>query len=96
MGVIAHTAMSLGLVCACVLAGCATLPDTDALIAQHSTQAQARFESARGEVSVKRSAAITAELKRTSGDIDILDKQIVLEQAISDSPLTLGNKATLL
>lgn len=61
-----------------------------------SVDAQARFESVRGEVSAKRSAAITAELKRTSGDIDILDKQIALEQATSDSPLTLGNKATLL
>ena len=46
MSVIAHTAMSLGLVCACVLAGCATLPDTDALIAQHSTQAQHTSDAA--------------------------------------------------
>ena len=37
------------------------MPDTDALIAQHSAQA-ARFESARGPVSAKRNAAITAEL----------------------------------
>jgi cardiolipin synthase len=35
-------------------------------------------------------------LKRKSGDIDILDKQIALEQAIVGSPLTLGNKVTLL
>jgi cardiolipin synthase len=96
MSLITRAAMTLGLACACVLAGCASLPDTDALIAQHSTQAQVRFESARGLVSAKRSAAITAELKRTSGDLDILDKQIALEQATSDSPLTLGNKATLL
>lgn len=93
MRTIAHMVMTLA--CVGILAGCATLPDTDALIAQHSTQT-ARFESARGPVSAKRSAAITAELKRTSGDLDILDKQIALEQATSDSPLTLGNKATLL
>lgn len=78
-----------------VIVACATLPDTDALIERHSAQA-ARFESARGPVTVKRSAAIVAELKRKSGDIDILDKQIALEQAISDSPLTLGNQTTLL
>jgi cardiolipin synthase len=76
-------------------AGCATLPDTDALIARHAGQA-ARFETARGAISPEKSAAILAELKRKSGDIDILDKQIALEQAINDSPLTLGNKITLL
>ena len=77
------------------LAGCATLPDTKALIQHHSTQA-ANFENARGPISAKRSAAIFAELKRRSGNLDILDKQMALEQAISDSPLTLGNQVTLL
>lgn len=76
-------------------AACATLPDTEALIERHSGQA-ARFENARGTVSAQRSAAILAELKRKSGDIDILEKQIVLEQAIVGSPLILGNKVTLL
>ena len=76
-------------------AGCATLPDADVLIKRHSEQA-ARFENARGTVSARSSAAIIAELKRTSGDIDILDKQIALEQAIVGSPLMLGNKVILL
>jgi cardiolipin synthase A/B len=81
----------------CLLAatGCATLPDTDALIERHTGQA-ARFEDARGLLSAEKSAAILAELKRKSGDIDILEKQIVLEQAIAGSPLILGNKVTLL
>jgi cardiolipin synthase len=77
------------------VAGCATLPDADALIARHSAQT-ARFENARGPLSAKRSAAILAELKRGSGDIDILDKQLALEQAISESPLTMGNQVALL
>ena len=77
------------------VAGCATLPDADALIARHSAQT-ARFENARGPVSAKKSAAILAQLKRKSGAIDILDKQLALEQAISDSPLTIGNNVTLL
>jgi cardiolipin synthase len=76
-------------------AGCADLPDTQAILERHTAQA-ARFENARGPISVQKSAAILAELKRRSGDIDILEKQIALEQAINDSPLTLGNKATLL
>ena len=82
--------------CLCAaVSGCATLPDTDALIARHAEQA-ARFASARGPLSAKRSAAIVAELKQKSGDIDILDKQIALEQAIVGSPLVVGNKVTLL
>lgn len=76
-------------------AGCATLPDTDALIARHSAQ-EANFETARGPVSAKRNAAILAGLQGKSGDLDILEKQMALEQAISDSPLVLGNKVSLL
>ena len=81
----------------CLLAagGCATLPDTGALIARHTAQA-ARFENARGPLSAHKSAVILAELKRKSGDIDILEKQIALERAIVGSPLILGNKVALL
>lgn len=78
-----------------VAAGCAALPDTDSIIARHSAQA-ARFESALGALSTEKSASIIAGLKSRSGDIDILDKQIALEQAIGDSPLVVGNKVILL
>ena len=81
--------------CLLAAAGCATLPDTEAMIARHAGQ-QARFENAIGPVSERRSAAVLAELKRKSGDIDILDKQIALEQSINDSPLILGNNVSLL
>jgi len=81
--------------CLLVAAGCAALPDTDALIERHAGQA-ARFENARGPLSAQQNAAVLAELKRRSGDIDILEKQIVLEQAIAGSPLILGNKVTLM
>ena len=76
-------------------AGCATLPDSDAILARHGAQA-ARFANASGPVSARRSAAIVAELKRKSGDLDMLEKQIALEQAIVGSPLVVGNKVTLL
>lgn len=76
-------------------AACATLPDTDALIERHAGQA-ARFENARGPLSRQKSAAILAALKQKSGDIDILDKQIALEQAVVGSPLVMGNEVTLL
>lgn len=82
-------------ICLLAAAGCATLPDTDALIERHSAQA-ARFESARGPLSAKQNAAVLAELKRKSGDLDVLEKQIALEQAVNGSPLSVGNKVTLL
>ena len=37
-----------------------------------------------------------ADLKRQAGDLDILDRQIALEQEIVGSPLVVGNKVTLL
>jgi cardiolipin synthase A/B len=80
--------------CLLIASGCATLPDTQFLTQDYRTQA-ARFQSAWGPVSARRSAAIVAELKRTSGDLDILDRQIALEQQIGGS-LVVGNKVTLL
>lgn len=88
-------AVKLLSICLIAASACASLPDTDALIERHAGQT-ARFENARGAISAQRSAAILAELQRKSGDIDILDKQIALEQAIVGSPLILGNKVTLL
>ncbi len=77
------------------VAGCAELPDTQTILQRHTAQA-AQFDSVLGPLSRTKSAAILAELKRKSGDMDILEKQIALEQAITGSPLTVGNKATLL
>ena len=78
-----------------IAAACATLPDTQFLTERYTLQA-ARFESARGPLSAKQSAALVAELKRKSSDLDILDKQITLEQEIGGSALVVGNKVTLL
>ena len=76
-------------------AGCATVPDTSFLSRPARLQ-KAKFENAWGPISARTSAAIVAELKRQTGDIDILDRQIAIEQAIVGEPLVLGNKATLL
>ncbi len=76
-------------------AGCASMPDTRFISERYQTQA-ARIENARGALSPKRSAEIIAELKRKSGDLDILDRQLALEQEIVGSPLVVGNRVTLL
>jgi cardiolipin synthase len=78
-----------------VAAGCASLPDTQFLTGRYETQAS-HFQNAWGPLSRKKSAAIVAQLKRANGDLDILDKQTVLEQQIGGSALVVGNKVTLL
>ena len=76
-------------------AGCASLPDTRFLSDRYERQAS-RFQNAWGPLSEKRSAAIVAQLKRANGDLDILDRQTVLEQQIGGTVLVVGNKVTLL
>lgn len=76
--------------------GCAVL-STEALAQTQAPAEMVEFENARGEVSTQKSAAILQALERSSGDIDILDKHLAIEQAINaNSPLVLGNKLTLL
>jgi len=56
-----------------------------------------KFESAHGPVSTRKGDAILKALKGKSGDIDILQKHLAVEQAINaDDPLVLNNKLVLL
>lgn len=87
------------LMAACMVftvAGCASLPDAAQEVDAPRTPVVA-FEGARGPVSDSRSAAIIDKLEGRSGDRDILQKHLAVEQAINvGSPLVLGNKLTLL
>ena len=81
----------LALTACCLLnhSGCASLPNAAREIETAHPQA-AQFDGARGPVSASKSAGILDELKRKSGDIDILQKHLATEQAINaDSPLVL-------
>ena len=89
------TTAASGLILILALAGCASLPDTQLQLERHAAQTVS-FETARGAVSPQKSAAIFAELKRKSPDLDILEKHVALEQAIVGTPLVLGNRITLL
>src|SRR4051812_39321943 len=77
------------------IAGCGTLPDTQFLSARYEAQAS-HFQNAWGPLSAKKSAAIVAQLRRANGNLDILEKQTVLEQQIGGTALVVGNKVTLL
>jgi cardiolipin synthase len=75
--------------------GCASLPEAREMQTPHAQTVA--FEGARGPVSAGRSAAIVEGLERKSGDSDILQKHLAVEQAINiSSPLVLGNKLVLL
>lgn len=88
--------MAVAACCLLTLTGCASLPDAAREMEKPHAQA-VEFDNAQGPVSAGKSAAILDELKRKSGDIDILQKHLALEQAINaDSPLVLGNKLVLL
>ncbi|GAB4507972.1 MAG: phospholipase D-like domain-containing protein [Sulfuricaulis sp.] len=88
--------MKVAACCSLALAGCASLPDATHEMEKPHAQA-VEFDSARGPVSAGKSAAILEELKSKSGNIDILQKHLALEQAINaDSPLVLGNRLVLL
>jgi cardiolipin synthase len=89
--VVAVTAIGLSL----LVGGCGTLPDTQFLSERYEVQAS-HFRNAWGPLSAKKSAAIVAQLKSANGDLDILDRQTVLEQQIGGSTLVLGNEVTLL
>ena len=88
--------VSLAAACLLVCAGCASLPDAAREVDAPRSQTVA-FEGARGPVSEARSETILDRLEGATGDSDILQKHLLMEQAINaDSPLVLGNRLTLL
>ncbi len=79
------------------VAGCASLPNVDALLDSRARQAQSvQFETAAGPLSEKKSAELLAALKWRAGDTDILDKHVRVETALVDTPLVIGNGVKLL
>lgn len=81
--------------CAAALAGCATgsLPRIERM------ERQARppqLEGARGPLSSEQGQAVLARLRERNGESTLLERHIAVEEAAVNSPLVVGNKATLL
>ena len=77
--------------------GCATLPNVSGVMEDVTTpQRPAHIESAKGLLSPKQSTALMARLKRFVGATDILERYRAVIESVSESPLTKGNKVTLL
>ena len=85
---------------ACILgagSGCATLPNVSKKIDEAPTAREPRqIVSAKGLLSPKQSKALMERLNRSAGPMDILERYSAVVESVTESPLTKGNKVTLL
>lgn len=89
------------LVLALLLAGCASMPlfesvDGTADGAAATQNPAPRLSDARGPLTAKQSKAILDKLRRQTPDADVLGRHLAFSQEIAASPLTVGNKVSLL
>ena len=79
------------------LNGCTTLPDVATMIdASPAAQNPRPITSAQGELSARQSQALMEELQHSLEPMEILERHTTVVESITDSPLTQGNKVTLL
>jgi cardiolipin synthase len=77
--------------------GCATLPNVSEMIDEAPTvQKPPQIVSAKGLLSPEKSRDIMERLKGSVEPMDLLERQIAVIESVSESPLTKGNKVTLL
>lgn len=79
---------------ASALIGCSSLPTIVPDMARNNARPQ--LSGAKGPLTAERSKEILDQLKSSRPDGNVLDRHLALEQAISDSPLSAGNKVVLL
>jgi cardiolipin synthase A/B len=77
--------------------GCATLPNVSEKIDEAPTAQKPRqIVSSKGLLSPQQSKAIMERLKRSVNPTDILGRHTAVVESVTESPLTKGNKVTLL
>ncbi len=77
--------------------GCATLPNVSEIIDDTPSAQQPRpIVSSRGELSIPKSKAVMEKLKRSVDPTNILERHTTVVESVTDSPLTKGNRVTLL
>jgi cardiolipin synthase len=77
--------------------GCANLPNVSQVIDEAPTsQEHPQILSSKGLLSPPKSKAILERLKRSVNPTDILERHSAVVESVTDSPLTKGNKVTLL
>jgi len=83
------TVLSLG-------GGCATLPKVSDAIDNASTQEPPQIQSSKGMLSPEKSKVVMERLKQSVAPTDMLERYSAVIESVSGSPLTSGNKVTLL
>src|SRR5215472_11015159 len=84
---------------AAYLCGCSSVadsPDSVSAALAGARHKHLKFTDAQGPLSNVQGRVLIARLEKTSGKTDILQRHLVFEQAITGSPLIVGNKVTLL
>jgi cardiolipin synthase len=77
--------------------GCATLPNVSEMIDEAPTgQEPGQIVSSKGLLSPKKSKAIMERLKSSVNPTDIVERYTAVVESVTESPLTKGNKVTLL
>ena len=77
--------------------GCATLPRvTEKIDAAPTAQEPRQIVSAKGLLSPEKSKSIMERLKQSVNPTDILERYTAVVESVTESPLTKGNKVTLL
>jgi cardiolipin synthase len=77
--------------------GCAGLPNVSEVIDNApSEQSPRQIGSSKGVLSPKKSAEIMERLKRSVKPTDVLERHTAVVESVTESPLTKGNKITLL
>jgi cardiolipin synthase len=80
-----------------ISSGCATLPNVSEKIdAAPTGQEPRQIVSAKGLLSPKQSKAVMERLKRSVDPTDILERHTAVVESVTESPLTKGNKVSLL
>ena len=82
-------------VLALLAASCASPPDFNQ-IASATPDEPVRLHGARGPLSARQSHAILERLRQENPNSDVLQRHLAFEEAITNTPLTVGNKVTLL
>jgi cardiolipin synthase len=80
-----------------LVGGCATLPNVSEMMDRTlTTETTVQIASAKGLLSPKQSKALMERLHRSVDETDILQRYSAVIESVSESPLTKGNKVTLL
>ncbi|MBT1074709.1 cardiolipin synthase [Geobacter grbiciae] len=77
--------------------GCATLPNvSDVIDGAPRAQKHRRILSSKGLLSPQKSKAVMERLKRSVDPTDVLGRHTAVVESVTESPLTKGNRVTLL